>query len=129
MDPDQRLPNHKTSKTAFPKDLYIGRGALKESSLKSRAKEKNDAGASSACIMIIRVPTSIIELQCELYVPGRLGTCDLSHRVSQAHVGRIVLDVIESVNEVGSKLQAEALGNRKVFMQAQIYVGVTRRAK
>ena len=34
----------------------------------------------NACIIIIWVPTSIIELQSQLYVPWRLCTGDLPHR-------------------------------------------------
>ena len=79
-----------------------------------------------ACL-IIRALFSVVELQRQLDVPWGLGTCNLSHRGSQAHVWCVELDVVESVNEISSELEAEPLRQQKVLMQTQIYVRVTRR--
>src|SRR5579872_510273 len=100
------------------------RGSLSE---KSREKNK-DAGGIAACI-IIRGSTSIIEFQRQLYVSWWLGSCDLAHRGTVTHVGRIVLDVVKRVDEVRAELQAEPLRNGKVLVQTQVHVGVTRRAQ
>ena len=72
---------------------------------------------------------SVIEFQRQLYVPGWLGAVDQSHRSPQSHVWRVVLDMVESINEVASELQSEPLCNREVLMQTQIYVRVMWRAQ
>ena len=78
---------------------------------------------------IIRTWLSVVELQRQLYVPRWLGTCNLSHRGSQAHIGRIELDVVEGVDEVTSELQTEALCKLKVLVQAQIHISEMRRTQ
>src|SRR6266852_3150693 len=78
---------------------------------------------------IIRVLFSVVELQGQLYIPRGLGTCNLSHRGSEAHVWCIELDVVESVDEVASKLQTKPLAELEVLMQTQVHVGVMRRAQ
>ena len=70
---------------------------------------------------------SEVEFQGQLYVPWVLGGRDLSHTVTQTHVRCVELDVVESVNEISSELEAEPLRQQKVLMQTQIYVRVTRR--
>lgn len=72
---------------------------------------------------------SKIELQRQLYVPGRLGAGNLSHRRSQTHIRCIELDMVESIDEVGSELQPESLAHREVLMQTQVDVAVMRRTQ
>jgi len=72
---------------------------------------------------------SVVEFQRQLYVPWGLGTGNLSHRGSQTHVWCVVLDMVESVDEVGSELQPELLPDRKVFMHTQVDVGVMGRTQ
>ena len=81
-----------------------------------------------ACL-IIRALCSEVELQRQLYVPWGLGSCNLPHRGSQGHVWGVELDVVESIDEVGSELQTKPLRYLKVLMQTQVYVGVMRRAQ
>ena len=117
-------------KAVFPRNVYILIGLARSSSPRNRAPRKNDAGVIHTCI-IIWLPnigsSSIIELQSQLYVPWRLGAGNLPHRRSQGHVGCVVLDMVEGVNEVGSELQPESLGNREVLMQAEVNIAVVRR--
>jgi len=51
----------------------------------------------------------VVQLQRKLNVPWRLGARNLSHRSSKAHVWCVQLDVVESIDEVGPKLQSEPL--------------------
>lgn len=81
-----------------------------------------------ACI-IIRVRFSVVEFHRQLYVSWGLGTGNLPHRGSQAHVGCVELDVIESVDEIGSELQPEPLSDWEVFVQTHVDVGVVRRTQ
>ena len=81
-----------------------------------------------ACI-IIRALFSVVEFQRQLYVPWRLGTGNLSHRGSQTHVGCVVLDMVESVDEVGPELQPESLSDREILVHAHVDVGVTGRTQ
>ena len=118
-------------KAVFSRNVYILNWACEEFlSEKSRTKEKNDAGVIHTCI-IIWLPnissSSIIELQSQLYVSWRLGAGDLAHCRSQGHVRCVVLDMVEGVDEVGSELQPESLGNREVLMQAEVNIVVVRR--
>ena len=69
---------------------------------------------------------SVIEFQRQLYVPGWLGAGDLPHRGAQAHVRRVVLDMVERINEVAPELQSEPLRNREVLMQTQVDIRVVR---
>ena len=69
-----------------------------------------------ACL-IIRALCSVVELQRKLDVPWGLSTRNLSHLGSQAHVGCVELDVVESIDEVGSELQTKPLRYLKVLMQ------------
>jgi len=88
----------------------------------------NDAGEVLACI-IIRSSFSVVEFQRQLYVPWGLGTGNLSHRGSQTHVGRVELDMVESVDEVGSELQPESLADWEVLMHTHVDVGVMGRTQ
>ena len=94
-------------------------------------KEKNDAGVVDACIIIIGLsgPASVIELQGQLNVPGRLRAGDLPKAASQGRAWRIVLDMVERVDEVGTELQPEPLRDGEVFMQTHIDIGETRGAQ
>ena len=76
-----------------------------------------------ACI-IIRALFSVVEFQRQLNVPWGLGTGNLPHRGSQTHVGCVVLDMVKSVDEVGSELQPETLCNWEIFVQTQVNVAV-----
>src|SRR5205807_10251346 len=78
-----------------------------------------------ACL-IIRGLYSIVELQSELDVSGRLGAGDLSHRRTQTHVRCVELHVVKGVDEVAAELQPEAFCHLDVFMEAQVQVGVMR---
>lgn len=82
--------------------------------------------ASGPACIIIRVWFSVVEFQRQLYVSWGLGTGNLSHCGSQTHVGRVVLDMVESVYEVGSELQPEPLSDREVFVQTHVDVSVMR---
>jgi hypothetical protein len=82
--------------------------------------------ARDAACIIIRVLLSKIEFQRQLYIPRGLGTCDLSDRRPQSGVGRVVLDMVKGVDEVGTELQLEPLGKREVLVQTHIHVGVMR---
>src|ERR1035437_3751744 len=120
-------------KAVFPGNIHILNSACEDSlSEKSRTK-KNYAGVINACIIIIWLPnmgsTSIIELQRQLYVPGRLGAGNLSHRGSQTHIRCVELDMVESIDEVGSELQPESLRYREVLMQTEVDVAVMRRTQ
>ena len=81
-----------------------------------------------ACI-IIRALFSVVEFQCQLDVSWGLGTCNLSHRGSQTHVGCVVLGMVESVDEVGSELQPETLCDWEVLMHTHVDVCVTGRTQ
>ena len=61
-----------------------------------------------ACL-IIRALCLEVELQRQLDVPWGLSARNLSHRGSQAHVWCVELDVVESIDEVGSELQTKPL--------------------
>ena len=78
---------------------------------------------------IIRIWLSVVELQRELYVPRWLGTCNLSHRGSQAHIWCIELDVVESIDKVGAELQTETLTELKILMQTHVHVCEMRRTQ
>ncbi len=45
------------------------------------------------------------------------------------HIGCVVLDVVEGVDEVGSELQPESLADREVLVQAEVNVAVMRRTQ
>ena len=47
----------------------------------------------------------------------------------KTHIGCVVLDMVESIDEVGSELQPESLGNREVLMQTEVNVAVMRRTQ
>ena len=79
----------------------------------------------SACL-IIRGLLSVVELQSKLDIPWRLGTGNLSHGGTKAHVWRVELDVVKRIEEVGSELQFEPLCKLQVLMQTQVYVGEMR---
>ena len=81
-----------------------------------------------ACI-IIRALFSVVDFQRQLYVPWGLGTGNLSHRRSQAHVGCVELDMVECVDEIGSELQPESLHDWEVFMQTHVDVRVMGRTQ
>ena len=83
----------------------------------------------NACIIIIRIQSSVVEFQSQLYVPWRLGGRNLAHSGTITHIGCVVLGVVEGVDEVGSELQPESLGDWEVFMQAHVDVGVTGRTQ
>ena len=74
-----------------------------------------------ACI-IIRALFSVVEFQRQLYVSRWLCAGNLSHRGSQTHVGCVVLDVVEGVDEVGPELQTEPLSELKILMQTHVNV-------
>lgn len=78
-----------------------------------------------ACI-IIRGPISVVDFQRQLYVPWWLSAGDLSHRTSQAHVGCVVLHVVEGVDEVGPELQSELLSDWEILVQTEIDICVMR---
>ncbi len=88
-----------------------------------------------ACI-IIRALFSVVEFQRQLYVPWGLGAGNLSHRgwrlaglnrCGQTHVRCVELDMVESVDEVGSELQPESLSDWEILMQTHVDVGVVGR--
>ena len=81
-----------------------------------------------ACI-IIRVLFSVVDFHRQLNVSWWLRAGNLAHRGSQTHVGCVVLDVVECVDEVGSELQPESLSDWEVLMQTQVDVGVTGRTQ
>ena len=86
----------------------MGRFFFRRSLSEKLRPKKKEAGEVFACL-IIRALFSVVELQRQLDVPWGLGTCNLSHRGSQAHVWCVELDVVESIDEVGSELQTEPL--------------------
>src|SRR5271169_649550 len=107
-------------KAVFPRNMHILNWFCEDSlSQKSRTK-KNAAGVIHACIIIIWVPTSIIELQSQLYVSWRLITRNLPHCGSQTHIRCVELGVVESIYEVGSELHSEPLSNGEVLMQTEV---------
>jgi hypothetical protein len=61
-----------------------------------------------ACL-IVRCLSLVVELQRKLNVPWGLGSRDLSHGRSKVHVWCVELNVVESIDEVGPKLQFEPL--------------------
>ena len=81
----------------------------------------------SACIIIIRFPSSVVELQSQLDVSWRLSARNLSHTGTNAHARCVVLNMVEGVDEVRPELQPESFRNRKVLMQTEIDVTVMRR--
>src|SRR5579863_7508209 len=81
-----------------------------------------------ACL-IIRGLCLVVELQRKLNIPRTLGTGNLPHCRSKAHVRSVGLHVVERVQEVGSKLQPEAFRHLEVFMETQIHVSVMWAAK
>jgi len=85
--------------------------------------------ASGPACIIIRVWFSVVEFQRQLYVPWGLGPGNLSHRGSQAHVGCIELDMVESVDEVGPELQPEPLSDWEVLMHTHVNIGVSGRTQ
>ena len=78
-----------------------------------------------ACL-IIRGLCLVVELQCQLDIPWRLGAANLSHRGTKAHVWCVELHVVKRIDEVTPELQPEPLRELEVLMQTQVYVGVTR---
>ena len=111
--------------TAFTKDLDIWKRISEDPSLKSN---DNEAGELLACL-IIRALFSVIEFQSQLYVPRWLGACNLPHRRSQTHVGCVQLDVVESIDEVGSELQPDPLRKGEILVQTHVNIGVVRRTQ
>jgi hypothetical protein len=84
--------------------------------------------AGVCAYLIVRVLCLVVELQRQLNVSWRLSARNLSHGASQAHVWSVELRMVKGVDEVGSELQPNPLGNQEVFVQTQVHVGVMRSA-
>lgn len=80
--------------------------------------------ASSLACIIIGASCSVVEFERQLYVPRGLSTGNLPHCGSQAHVRCVELGVVEEVDEVGSELQPESIGEREVLVHAHVDICV-----
>lgn len=76
-----------------------------------------------ACL-IIRGLQLVVELQGKLNLPCRLGTGDLSDSGTEARVRRVVLYMVEGIDEFASELQFEALRELEVLGQAEVHVTI-----
>src|SRR5215475_988648 len=84
-------------------------------------------GPPASLIIVLRF--SEVELERQLYVPRRLGICNLPHRWPNARIRRLKVYMVKRVDEVGAELQLEPLRHLKVLVQAEVQVGVTRCAQ
>jgi hypothetical protein len=79
IDADKKHPASNKRKVVVQRDEHILDGACEDSLPEKSQKNKNDAGGVSACFIIIRFATSIIELQSQLDVSWGLGAGNLAH--------------------------------------------------